>query len=102
MDLSGSAGHHLSSVFHNHPASPEPNAGCFNCPSAGGTVLEEKKNGTSAALSRRTESKYSWTSLLLLTPLFPALAAALAADCLFLAAGSVAHLLKVGIQLRLF
>lgn len=103
VDLSGSAWHHLSSVFHNHPASLEPSAGCFNCPSAGGTVLEdEKKNGTSAVLSRWTESKYSRTSFQLLTLLFPGLATALAMNCLFLTAGSVVHLLKVGIQLRLF
>lgn len=43
VDVSGSAWYHLSSVFHHHPASPQLNAGCFNCPSAGRTVLEEEK-----------------------------------------------------------
>lgn len=36
--LLGLAGHHLSSVFHNHSASLEPSMGFFNCPSAGERV----------------------------------------------------------------
>lgn len=36
--LLGLAGHHLSSVFHNHSLSLEPSMGFFNCPSAGKRV----------------------------------------------------------------
>lgn len=36
--LLGLAGHHLSSVFHNHSLSLELSTGYFNCPSAGKRV----------------------------------------------------------------